>query len=153
MYIMWIKARLNSGTKLFFFCVLFFIFLSYISLTRSSEALQTYVLKEIPAHICQKQNLRGCDVRSSRQWGTRCRLPQPSAEITGDMSKWDRVETRRVGQVVNTLQLHALHWFSAHVDAEFKCIYVIRVKCFPGLHVTHREEGVAAAAGESTCGR
>lgn len=93
----------------------------------------------------------GVDDSDFCQWGTHCKLPEPSAEITGDMSKWDRAETRRVGQVVNTFQLHALHWFSAHVDVEFKCIYVICVKCFPGLHVTHREEGVVA--GEITCGR
>lgn len=84
---------------------------------RSFHTLQMHILKEITAHIRQKQNCvditcggaGGEGTQSSASGGTRCRLPEPSVEITGDMSKWDRVETRRVGQVVNTLQLHALH--------------------------------------------
>lgn len=146
-----------------FFCVLFFFSVTSVTLLwptapKLPHVANAHCERDYSTYLSEAK-LRGYYVRRGVddselcQWGTRCKLPEPSAEITGDMSKWDRAETRRVGQVVNTLQLHALHWFSAHVDVEFKCIYVICVKCFLGLHVTHREEGVAAVAGESTCGR
>lgn len=60
--------------------------------------LQMLIFKEITTHICQKQNcmdiMHGDDSEVC-QWGTHCRVPEPSPEITGDFLKWDK--TRLAG--------------------------------------------------------
>lgn len=112
MHIMWIKAGHNSGIKSFFsfyhavFLCLIFFFLSLPShfsdpQLRSFHTLQMHILKEITAHICQKQNCM--DITRGGGGGGRLRvLPvgntlQVARTISGDY--WWHVKVGQSGDL------------------------------------------------------